>query len=100
MSAASEARETRSRCARASYTPSRMASCSRVMPRCAARRERGRARQRGAPRAAASANTHLPVLLPLQQLVHLAHRLRVVHAAAMHDGAPKKCTPPFSVQAG
>jgi hypothetical protein len=27
--------------------------------------------------------------------VHLAHRLRVVHAAAMHDGAPKKCTPPF-----
>ncbi len=56
MSAASEARKTRSRQARASYTPSRMASCSRVMPRCAARRERGTARQRGASHAVASAS--------------------------------------------
>jgi hypothetical protein len=66
--------------------------------RSAARAGHGASARRAARRC--ERHTRLSVLLPLQQLVHLAHRLRVVHAAAMHDGAAKKCTPPVSVQAG
>ena len=72
---------------RTSYTPSSMASCSAVTPRCAAWRSK---RERSVARCAGARKPHLPLLLPLQQLVHVAQRLRVVqrvvHRAAMQRG--------------